>query len=149
MISAASPSVGTSNHMAGELFMMLSHVEMVHVHYRGSSPALSDLIGGHVQVMFDTLPGSLGHIQEGTLRALGVTTPRRVDVLPGVPAMNEYFCRDLDAQCLSGMVGRRGKCANEVVETLSTAISSGLADPGLKQRFADLGADRFRLPRRV
>jgi tripartite-type tricarboxylate transporter receptor subunit TctC len=56
VISAASPSVGTSNHMAGELFMMLSHVEMVHVHYRGSSPALSDLIGGHVQVMFDTLP---------------------------------------------------------------------------------------------
>src|SRR5271168_4183029 len=90
-INMASGGIGGPQHVAGELFKFMAGVDLVHVPYRGSTPALVDLMAGQVQVMFDVMPSSLPHIRAGKLRPLAVTTPERLDVLPGVPAMAEYL----------------------------------------------------------
>jgi tripartite-type tricarboxylate transporter receptor subunit TctC len=138
-INFASPGNGTPPHVCGELFKMMSNVNMVHVPYRGAAPAVADLLGGHVQVMFDVMPSSIEHIRAGKLRALAVTTTMRLEVLPDVPTVSD-FLPGFEAIIWSG-VGAPKNTPAEIVDKLNREINAGLADPKLKARLADLGAE--------
>jgi tripartite-type tricarboxylate transporter receptor subunit TctC len=118
---------------------MMSNVNMVHVPYRGAAPAVADLLGGHVQVMFDVMPSSIEHIRAGKLRALAVTTTMRLEVLPDVPTVSD-FLPGFEAIIWSG-VGAPKNTPAEIVDKLNREINAGLADPKLKARLADLGAE--------
>jgi tripartite-type tricarboxylate transporter receptor subunit TctC len=136
-VNWASSGTGTSVHLSGELFKMLTGVNMIHVPYRGAAPALTDLIGGTVQIMFDNMPSSLPHIQAGELRALGVTTATRSDSLPGVPTVGDTV-PGYEASAFFGMSAPKGT-SPEIIEKLNKEINAALADPGIKARLADLG----------
>jgi tripartite-type tricarboxylate transporter receptor subunit TctC len=133
----ASPGVGSSIHVSGELFKMMAGVNMVHVPYRGSAPALTDLIGGQVQVMFDGMPSSIEHVRAGKLRALAVTTMARSKVLPDIPSVGE-FLPGYEASGWSG-VGAPKDTPAEIVERLNKEINAGLADPKVKTRLEEMG----------
>jgi tripartite-type tricarboxylate transporter receptor subunit TctC len=137
-INMATGGNGTSNHVSGELFKMMTGVNMVHVPYRGGGPALSDLIGGQVQVMFDNLNSSIEHIRAGRLRPLAVTTMTRSEALPDVPTVND-FVPGYEASVMSG-IGAPRNTPLEIIDRLNKEISAALADPKLKARLADLGA---------
>jgi tripartite-type tricarboxylate transporter receptor subunit TctC len=136
-ISMASAGVGTSGHVAGELFKMMANVDMVHVPYRGGAPAIVDLLGGQVQVLFDPISSSIGYIRAGKLRALAVTTATRSEVLPDVPTVAE-FLPGYEASAFFG-VGAPKDTPTNIIEKLNNEINAGLADPKLKARLADLG----------
>jgi tripartite-type tricarboxylate transporter receptor subunit TctC len=136
-INWASSGTGTSIHLSGELFKMLTGVNMTHVPYRGSAPALTDLISGTDQVMFDNMPSSLPHIQAGELRALGVTTAKRSDSLPDVPTVGETV-PGYEASAFFGMSAPKGT-PPEIIEKLNKEVNAALADPGIRSRLADLG----------
>jgi tripartite-type tricarboxylate transporter receptor subunit TctC len=136
-ITMGSGGVGTSIHVSGELFKMMTGVEMLHVPYRGGMPALTGLIGGQVQVMFDTMPESIGFIRAGTLRPLAVTTAERASVLPEVPRVADYV-PGYESSAWYG-VGAPRNTPPEIVETLNREINAGLADARIKDRLADLG----------
>jgi tripartite-type tricarboxylate transporter receptor subunit TctC len=133
----ASPGNGSSNHVAGELFKMMTGVDMVHVPYRSGGPALSDLLGGQVQVMFVTTVLSVEYIKAGRLRALAVTTATRSEALPDIPTVAE-FVPGYEASPWWGVGAPKGTPV-EIVENLNKEINAGLADPKIKARFADLG----------
>jgi tripartite-type tricarboxylate transporter receptor subunit TctC len=137
-LNMSSPGNGTPPHVAGELFKMMAGVNMVHVPYRGSAPAMTDLLGGRVQVMFDAVPTSIEHIRAGKLRPLAVTTASRSGVLSDIPPMNDT----LPGYEASGWLGVGGpkNVPAEVINRLNSEIDAGLADPKIKMRFADLGA---------
>ncbi len=136
-INMASAGVGGTIHLAGELFKSMTGVNMLHVPYRGSPAAISDLMTGRVQVMFDAVPSSLPHIRSGALRALAVTTLTRADVLPEVPTIAGTVA-GYEASAWIGSTARRGTPA-PMIETLNREINAGLANPGVKARLADLG----------
>jgi tripartite-type tricarboxylate transporter receptor subunit TctC len=136
-INMAIGGLGTAQHTYGELFKVMAGVNLVPVYYRGSRPALSDLIAGRVQVMFDILPSSVAVIKAGQARALAVTTATRVDVLPDVPTVGE-FVPGYEASSWYGIGAPRNTPA-EIIATLNTAINAGLADPKFRARLADLG----------
>jgi tripartite-type tricarboxylate transporter receptor subunit TctC len=136
-INMASAGVGGPQHVAGELFKYMAGVDLVHVPYHGSTPALVDLMAGRVQVMFDVTPSSLPHIKAGKLRPLGVTTPQRLDVLPGVPAIAE-FLPGYEAFGWIGFGAPKGT-PSEIVDTLNKAFNAALADANVKARLLDLG----------
>ena len=136
-INFASGGVGGPIFVAGELFKMLSGVNMVHVPYRGEAPAITDLLGGQVQVMFPTLPAAIGHIKAGTLRALAVTTAIRSEALPDVPTVAN-FLPGYEASAWYG-IGAPKNTPADVVATLNKEINAALADPKIKTRLADLG----------
>jgi tripartite-type tricarboxylate transporter receptor subunit TctC len=136
-LNMASGGTGNSTHVAGELFKMMTGVNMVHVPYRGSPPALSDLLGGQVQVMFDVVSSSLDHIRAGKLRALGVTTATRSEVLPDVPTVGQ-FVPGYEASAVGGIGVPRGTSA-EIIDRLNKDINATLADPKIKTRLVDLG----------
>ena len=136
-INMASPGVGTSVHLSGELFKMMAGVDMLHVPYRGTAPALTDLLGGQVQVMFGTMTGSIEYIRTGKLRALAVTTATRAEALPEVPTVAE-FVPGYEASTWYG-IGAPKDTATEIIDKLNKEINAGLADPKLKARLADLG----------
>jgi tripartite-type tricarboxylate transporter receptor subunit TctC len=136
-INMASAGNGTPQHVAGELFKMMAGIDMIHVPYRGAAPAVTNLLGGQVQVMFDTPPASIEHIRAGTLRALAVTSATRAPVLPDVPVMGD-FLPGYEATAWYG-VGTRRNVPAEIVERLNREINAGLADPDIKARLADLG----------
>ena len=138
-INMASAGIGASDHMAGELFKMMTGVDMVHVPYRGAAPALNDLIGAQVQIYFGTMPASIQHIRAGSLRALAVTSATRSEALPGVPAVAE-FVPGYEATTPYG-VGAPKNTPAAIVEKLNKEINAALADPKLKARLADLGAE--------
>jgi tripartite-type tricarboxylate transporter receptor subunit TctC len=138
-INMASSGNGTSVHMSGELFMMLTGVNLVHVPYKGAGPALTDLLGGQVQVMFDNLPSSIGHIRAGKLRPLAVTTAQRWPGLPGVPAVAETV-PGYEARALFG-VGVPAGTPAEIIDRLNKEVNAALADPGIKAKLAQLGAE--------
>ena len=138
-INMASSGSGTSVHMSGELFKVMTGVNMQHVPYRGSAPAMQDLLTNRVQVMFDNLPGSMAHIKAGTLRALGVTAGKRAEALPDVPTIGETV-PGYEAVIWYGIVAPKGT-PPEVVDTLNTAVNEVLADPQLKARLAALGGE--------
>jgi len=140
-INMASAGIGNTTHVAGELFMMLTGTRLTHVPYRGGAPAVADLIGGQVQVYFDGISGSLDFIRSGTLRALGVTTAQRADVLPNVPSIAE-FVPGYEANGWYG-IGAPIKVPAEIIDRLNREINAALGDAKLKTRLADLGYVTF------
>ena len=128
---------GTASHMQFELFKLMSGVSMVHVSYRGSAPALTDLLSGQIQLMFDPMPSSIGHIKAGKLRALAVTTATRSEVLPDLPTLRD-FVPGYEASTWFGIVAPTNTPA-EIIEKLNNAINAGLADPKIKSRLAEMG----------
>jgi tripartite-type tricarboxylate transporter receptor subunit TctC len=136
-INMASSGNGVPSHVAGELFKMMAGVDLMHVPYRGSAPALTDLLSGQVQVMFDPLPSSIDHIRTGRLRPLAVTTATRSDVIPGVPTVGE-FLPGYEASTWFG-VGVPNKTPAQIVNALNTEINAILADSKTHARLADLG----------
>jgi tripartite-type tricarboxylate transporter receptor subunit TctC len=136
-INMGSAGTGSSNHVSGELFKMLTGVRMVHVPYRGAAPALTDLIAGQVQVLFSAVTSSIEYIKADKLRALAVTTAARSEALPDVPPVAD-FVPGYEASNWWG-IGVPKSTPAAVVDTLNREINAGLADPKLKARLADLG----------
>jgi len=136
-INMASGGIGTSVHIAGELFKMMAGVNLVHVPYRGSAPALTDMISGQVQVMFDVLTSSLQHIRSGALRALAVTTATRSEALPDLPTVGD-FLPGYEASAWYGVAAPKNT-PSEIVDKLNMEINAGLADSKLRARLADVG----------
>jgi tripartite-type tricarboxylate transporter receptor subunit TctC len=137
-INMASAGIGGPQHVAGELFKYMAGVDLVHVPYRGSTPALVDLMAGQVQVMFDVTPSSLPHIQAGKLRPLAVTTSERMNVLPNVPAMTE-FLPGYEAFGWIGLAAPKGT-PQAIIDTLNKQVNAAVADPQVNARLRDLGA---------
>jgi tripartite-type tricarboxylate transporter receptor subunit TctC len=137
MVNMASAGNGTPPHVAGELFKMMAGVDIVHVPYRGGGPALVDLLGGQVQMMFGNLASSMEYIRAGKLRPLAVTTTMRAEALPDLPTVGD-FLPGYEASDWYGICAPKGTPA-EIISKLNTEINTGLADPRLKARFADLG----------
>jgi tripartite-type tricarboxylate transporter receptor subunit TctC len=136
-INMGTGGTGTSQHVSGELFKMMTGVSLVHVPYRGSAPMLTDLLGGQVQVAFDNMPSSIEHIRAGKLRALAVTTSTRSEALPDIPTVNS-FVPGYEASAYFG-IGAPKNTAPEIVDKLNKEINAGLVDPKMKARLADLG----------
>jgi tripartite-type tricarboxylate transporter receptor subunit TctC len=140
-LSMASGGVGSSQHLAGALFMMMTGTQLTHVPYRGGAPALVDLIGGRVQCRFGVLPESIGYIKEGKLRALAVTTAKRNEYLLDVPTVADTV-PGYEASSVQGIAAPKGT-PPEIVNKLNKAVNDSLADPKLKERFATLGSSVF------
>jgi tripartite-type tricarboxylate transporter receptor subunit TctC len=136
-IIMASAGNGSASHLAGELFKMMAGANMTHVPYRGSAPALTDLLGGQVQVMFDNVPSSIEHIKAGRLRALAVTASTRWERLPDIPTVGD-FLPGFETNAWAG-IGAPKDTPAEIVDTLNKAINAALADPKIKGRLSDLG----------
>jgi tripartite-type tricarboxylate transporter receptor subunit TctC len=138
-INFGSGGVGTSPHMSGELLEAMTGIKLTHVAYRGSAPALVDMLAGQIPIMFDNLPGSIQQIQAGRVRALGVTTARRVDTLPDVPTIAETV-PGYQVFVWYGIVAPKGT-PPEIVDKLNKAVNAVLANPKLKARFHELGGE--------
>jgi tripartite-type tricarboxylate transporter receptor subunit TctC len=136
-VNWASSGNGTSVHLSGELFKLMTGLDLVHVPYRGSAPALTDMIGGQVQVMFDNMPSSIEHIRAGKLRALAVTTAVRSEALPDVPILADTV-PGYEASAWFGLGVPKGTPA-AVIEKLNYEVNLALADPKIKAKLADLG----------
>jgi tripartite-type tricarboxylate transporter receptor subunit TctC len=136
-LNIASPGIGTGPHVAGELFKMMAGIDMVHVLYRGGGPALADLLGGGVQLMFPGTAASVAYVRAGSLRALAVTTATRSEALPDTPTVGE-FVPGYEASSVFGL-GAPKNTPTEIVDKLNREINAALADPKLKARLADLG----------
>jgi tripartite-type tricarboxylate transporter receptor subunit TctC len=137
-ISMASGGIGTVGHLSGELFKMMTGVNLVHVPYRGLGPALTDLLGGQVQVTFASTAPSIEHVRAGKLRALAATSATRSEMLPDVPTVAE-FVPGYEASTWSGVGAPKGTPA-EIIEKLNKEINAALADPKIKARLADLAS---------
>jgi tripartite-type tricarboxylate transporter receptor subunit TctC len=135
-INMASAGSGTPQHVAGELFKMMTGIEMVHVPYRGSVPALTDLMGGRVQIMFDNMTSSLELIRAGRLRPLAVTTTTRFEALPDIPTVGD-FVPGFEASARFGLGAPRNTPV-DVIERLNKEVNAGLADPKMRARLAEL-----------
>ena len=136
-ISHASAGIGSSSHLAGELFKAMTGVDIVHIPYRGNAPALTDLLAGQVQLGFDSLPSTIEYIRAGRLRPLGVSTATRSQALPDVPTISETV-PGYESSAFYGIGAPKGTPA-EIVDMLNREINAGLADPKLNARLADLG----------
>ncbi len=138
-VNMASSGNGTSVHLSGELFMAMSGAKMLHVPYRGAAPAVTDLLGGRVQVIFDNMPSIIGHIRSGSVRALAVTTATRSAQLPEVPTIAETV-PGYEASALFGM-GAPNKTPPEIIAKLNREINAVLAEPEIKKRMIELGGE--------
>ena len=136
-ISMASTGIGSGAHLAGELFKMMAGVNMVHVPYRGGGPALTDLLGGQVQVIFASTVSSIEYVKTGRLRALAVTAATRSDALPDVPTVGE-FVPGYEASAWFG-IGAPKNTPSQIIDKLNEAINAGLGDPKIRARLADFG----------
>jgi tripartite-type tricarboxylate transporter receptor subunit TctC len=136
-LNMASGGIGNSTHMAGELFKMMTGVDLIQVPYRGSAPALTDLLSGEAQVMFDLIASSISHIRSGRLRALAVTTTTRLEALPDVPTVGE-FVPGYEASGGGGIGAPKGTPV-EIIDKLNREINAFLVDPKIKSRFAEFG----------
>jgi tripartite-type tricarboxylate transporter receptor subunit TctC len=134
MASAGSASAG---HLAGELFKMMADVKLVHVPYRGNGPALSDVLGGQVEVLFASLPSAIEFIKAGKLRAIAMTSAKRSDALPELPTIGEYV-QGYEMSAWFGVGVPKGTPV-DVIDKINKEINAGLADPKMKERFTDLG----------
>jgi tripartite-type tricarboxylate transporter receptor subunit TctC len=140
-ISYGSAGIGSSLHMAGELFKLMAGVDLVHVPYRGSPPALTDLLGGQLQLMFSPLPPSVDYVRSGRLRALAVTTATRSQALPDIPVIGDVV-PGYEASAWYGVGAPKGT-PTEIVDKLNAEINAGLADPKLSARLTELGSVPF------
>jgi tripartite-type tricarboxylate transporter receptor subunit TctC len=136
-INVTSAGTGTTAHLSGALFAMMTGVQLTHVPYRGSGPMLIDLVGGQVQAAFDNMPSSIAFVRAGKLRALAVTTAARSQALPDVPAIGEIV-PGYEASGWFGLAAPKGT-PGEIVDLLNREVNAGLADPGLKARLAEIG----------
>jgi tripartite-type tricarboxylate transporter receptor subunit TctC len=136
-ISMASGGIGTVGHLSGELFKLMTGVNIVQVPYRGQAPALTDLLAGQVQVLLNSPPASIEYIRSGKLRAVAVTTATRSEMLPGIPTVGE-FVPGYEARQWFGIAAPKNT-PNEVVDKLNKEINAALADPNMKARFAESG----------
>jgi tripartite-type tricarboxylate transporter receptor subunit TctC len=136
-VNMASSGVGTSVHLSGALFMMMTGVNMVHVPYRGAAPALVDMLANHVQVMFDNVPSSIAYIKAGRLRALAVTTAKRAAALPDVPTVAETV-PGYEASAFFGMAVPKGT-PRPIIDKLNRTVNQALADPAMQAKLAELG----------
>jgi tripartite-type tricarboxylate transporter receptor subunit TctC len=136
-LNMASPGAGTSPHLSGELFKLMTGIEMQHIPYRGAAPAYPDLMTGKVDVFFDNLPGSVELVKSGKLKALGVTQAKRSFVFPDVPSIGETV-KDYDVSLYYGVSGPKG-IPPAIVETLSNAMLASLKDPKMLKRIAEFG----------
>ena len=135
----ASSGNGTSVHLSGEMFMAMSGTKMQHVPYRGAAPAITDMLGGQVQLIFDNMPSIIQHIRAGSLRALAVTTTTRSSLLPDVPTVADTV-PGYEASALFGM-GAPKNTPKEIIAKLNQEINAVLAEPAIKARLIDLGGD--------
>jgi tripartite-type tricarboxylate transporter receptor subunit TctC len=136
-LTMASPGNGTSGHISGELFKMMTGVNLLHVPYRGGPPAVTDLIGGQVQVLFSPMPSMIAFIRAGTLRALAVTAATRAEVLPNIPTVSE-FVPGYEASTWFGVGAPKGTPAG-IIDRLNNEINAGLADLKTRERLAEEG----------
>jgi len=136
-LSYASAGIGTPSHLAGQLFNVMTGVNLQHVPYRGDGPAMADLIAGQILLAFATTIASIEHIRAGQLRPLGVTTLKRSDVLPNIPSISE-FVPGYETSSWFGIAAPAGTPA-DIIETLNRETNAGLADPAIKARLADMG----------
>ncbi len=136
-VNLASAGIGTTPHLAGELFKMMAGIDLIHVPYRGGAPALIDLLGGQVQVLFDPIPASIGYIRDGKLRALGVTTAGRSEALPNVPAVADTL-PGYEASNWWGLCAPKGT-PPAITDLLNSAVNAALLDPSHQKQLADLG----------
>ena len=138
-VNLASSGNGTSVHLSGEMFMMMSGVKMQHIPYRGAAPALTDMLGGQVQLIFDNMPSILQHIRAGSLRALAVTSTTRSSLLPDVPVLADTI-PGYEASALFGAAAPKGT-PKEIIEKLNKAFNEVLAEPAIKAKLIDLGGE--------
>ena len=138
-VNMASSGNGTSVHLSGEMFMAMSGIKMQHVPYRGAAPAITDMLGGQVQVIFDNMPSIIPHIKSGSLRALAVTTTERSGLLPDVPTVAETV-PGYEASALFGM-GAPKNTPKEIIAKLNSEINAILAEPDMKKRLVELGGE--------
>jgi tripartite-type tricarboxylate transporter receptor subunit TctC len=138
-INMASSGNGTSVHLSGEMFMAMTGCKMQHVPYRGAAPAITDMLGGQVQVIFDNMPSIIQHIRGGALRGLGVTTAERSPQLPDVQAIGETV-KGYEASALFGM-GAPAKTPKEIIEKLNAEVNAVMADPAVKKQLVELGGE--------
>ena len=136
-INFGSAGTGSVAHVTGEWFKMMAGIDMQHVPYRGAPLALADLMSGQVQVMFDNLPSSIEHIRAGRLRALAVSTPAPLELLPGIPTINEFLV-GFETSAFAGL-GAPAGTPREIVDKLNKGVTAALADPKIKARILDLG----------
>jgi tripartite-type tricarboxylate transporter receptor subunit TctC len=137
-LNFASGGIGSAQHLAAELFKSMTSVDMHHVPYRGSAPALIDLLSGEVQAMFDLMPASIGYIRDGRLRALAVTTATPSQALPELPTLNQ-FVPGYETSTFNGVAVPRNTPAG-IIDVLNAQINAALADPNIKARLVELGA---------
>ena len=138
-VNLASSGNGTSVHLSGEMFMMMASAKMQHVPYRGAAPAITDLLGGQVQVIFDNMPSILQHVRAGSLRALAVTSTVRSALLPDVPVLADSI-PGYEASALFGM-GAPKNTPKEIIEKLNKEVNAVLAEPAIKAKLIDLGGE--------
>ena len=136
-INMASSGTGTAGHLAGEMFKMMTGVNLIHVPYRGETPALTDLIAGRVQVTFNPIPASIPHIKAGTLRALAVTTTARSEILPDIPPLHD-FVPGYEASVWYG-IGAPKDTPVAIIDRLNQETNAALADPQIRAKLAGLG----------
>ena len=138
-INMASSGNGTSVHLSGEMFMALTGCKMQHVPYRGAAPAITDMLGGQVQVIFDNMPSIIQHIRAGSLRALGVTTATRSDLLPDIQAIGETV-KGYEASALFGM-GAPARTPKEIISKLNAEVNAVMSESAVKKQLVDLGGE--------
>jgi tripartite-type tricarboxylate transporter receptor subunit TctC len=138
-VNMASAGAGTSTHLSGEMFMAMTHIRMQHVPYRGAGPAVTDMLSGHVSLMFDSMPSIIPHIRSGALRALAVTTATRSSQLPDTPAISETV-PGYEASALFGMAAPKNT-PKEIIEKLNKEINAVLAEPEMLKKLVELGGD--------
>lgn len=139
-VNFGSSGTGGANHLSGELFKSMAGVDMMHIPYKGAAPALNDLLGGQISVMFDSVPGVLQHIRAGNLRALGVTSLKRSAALPGVPTIDEAGLKGFDSTAWFGLYGP-GDMKADLKKRLSTDVLQVLQSPGVHSKLEELGAE--------
>jgi tripartite-type tricarboxylate transporter receptor subunit TctC len=139
-VAYGSPGVGTANHLAAELFANAAGVKLQHIPYKGSGPAMSDLVGGHIPMMFVPIPAAIGNVQSGTLRGLAVSSPKRSSMLPDLPSVQEAGVKDFDVALRYGLAAPAGT-PRPIVDKLNKALNAALASDEVKKRLATEGAE--------
>lgn len=139
-VDFGSSGTGGANHLSGELFKSMTGIQMTHIPYKGAAPALNDLLGGQIPVMFDSVPGVIQHIKSGRLRALGVTSLKRSPALPAVPTLDEAGVKGFEATAWFGLYGP-GRMAPDLARKLSSDVLKALASPEVRKEFSAQGAE--------
>lgn len=145
-LSVGTPGTGSTNHLAMEMLAMQAGIKLLHVPYKGAGPALNDLVSSQLEMMMDQIPPSLPHIKEGRIKAIAVTVPRRLALLPDVPTLHELGLKDFEASTFTGLFGPAG-IPKPVLDKLAAAHLKAMADPKVRERYVGLGVDIIEMSR--